>query len=200
MYIPLLQLNDNEGSLQIAFSPDNKGAITLKAFEAKNNTPAFSVSLTRGFDKFCVKLSKECERLLTSETDISIPMTINQWNNENKQYKIIGVLVLNKNLTANNTYNLVIKNNTYRHEFVFTMPNTISVGGEKMSEKEKSDISFEAFKQQVDKMHDLMVESRNQYLMLSKLGLVSGGENKQTKSYPSKSSFNKPSEPDFDFS
>lgn len=31
------------------------------------------------------------------------------------------------------------------------MPNTISVGGEKMSEKEKSDISFEAFKQ-VDKI------------------------------------------------
>lgn len=199
MYIPLLQLSDNEGSLQIAFSPDNKNAVTLKAFEAKNNAPAFSVSLTRGFDKFCTKLSKECKRLIDSETDLSIPMTINQWNNESKQYKIIGVIVLNKNLTANNTYNIVIKNNTYRHEFIFTMANTISVGGEKMSEKEKSDIAFETFKQQVDKMHDLMVESRNQYTMLSKLGLT-GGENKPSKPYPSKSSSSKPSEPDFDFS
>lgn len=199
MYIPLLQLSDNEGSFQIAFSPDNKNAVGLKAFEAKNSSPAFSVSLTRGFDKFCTKLSKECKRLMESEVDLSIPMTINQWQQEAKQYKIIGVIVLNKNLTANNMYNLVLKNNTYRHEFLFTMPNTISVGGEKMSEKEKSEIAFETFKQQVDKMHDLMVESRNQYLMLSKLGVI-GGENKQTKSYPSKSSFNATSEPDFDFS
>ena len=193
MYIPLLDLRDKDASLQIAHSPDNKDSVGLKIFAEKNPSPALSISLSRDFDYFHSIVLKHIKRVQESPVDISVPITINKYIPDQKQYKVVAVIVLNKSLSANNPYSMIIKNSSFRHEFMFTMNNNISVGGEKLSEKEKSEIAFDSFKTKFEMMPSILATSRTEYK------IITDTTGSATDKKPTRNSFSKPTEDEIDF-
>lgn len=199
IYIPLLELKDKDTSLQISYSPDNKDAVGFKIFADNKPSPVINVSLTRHFDKFAAVLLKSLQKVQDSEEDISIPITINKYQQEVKQYKVVAVIVLNKSKGSNNLYTMIVKDSSFRHEFIFTMTNDISIGGEKLSEHEKSKIAFNAFINRVSMMETLHAFSKTQYKISN--NTTTGGASSQKPNF--KNSYDrKPqtTEPEIDFS
>lgn len=192
MFLTLWQIADKDATTKITFNPAAKmGGPQLIVFGGEQKGAAIQVKFKSQLSKFVNLLLKQVDILLAHEGEKSIPITMNTYSVEKKQYSVVAVIFLNKN--ANNIYSLIIKGNNFRHEYIFTMNNEISISGEKLTEEAKSLNAFESFKREIETILPVYRTLQEQYNMLM---VIDEEKNKSKDSKPyQKGSYsnNKPS-------
>lgn len=155
--IKLVELTEKECSFNIGFYGGN---LTITVFDKSvGNSPAIRVGVKTGWDNFLVMLADAVENALKSTEPIATAITHNDFIKEQRQYKVNAVFIINKN--KDGVYSLIVKNNTYTHEFIFMITNTFSIGSNGLKDGEKSEIAAKAFlikvKESISKIMDIKI-------------------------------------------
>ena len=141
MNMQITELTDKEASFLLSYF---NGSIFASVFDKSiGNQPPIKAVFKKNYDKFLFMMINEIKNMIASDVAITIPITVSEYQKDQKQYKVTSVFILTKN--NDKIYSIITKNNNYSHEFIFSMNSELSIGSSPLKEEKKSEISIKAF-------------------------------------------------------